>query len=166
MESGDRLLRRSFRVRPWAAHVQFSTGLHCSCLTASDCGSSSVLVRMWHIWLLGFVSLCLQSTSKLPKTVSHLVVKSSSRRAQTACIGLRCGQDWWSGFRSGTRNTVKLWLTWDSAAVGQGERPDTKTAAVGFQNRWSVKGEHRLASCMCSGLGSGTGVVGGSPFDG
>jgi hypothetical protein len=62
MESGDRLLRRSFRVRRWAAHVQFSTGLHCSCLTASDCGSSSVLARMWHMSLLGFVSLCLQST--------------------------------------------------------------------------------------------------------
>jgi hypothetical protein len=60
---------------------------------------------------LELVTPCLQSTSKLSETVAHLGIKGFWHRSQTVSVGLRCGQEWWSGFRLGRENTVKPGLT-------------------------------------------------------
>lgn len=54
---------------------------------------------------------CLQSTFKLSKTVSHLAVNDTLRHSETVCVGLRCGQKWWSGSCLGSKDTVKQRLT-------------------------------------------------------
>jgi hypothetical protein len=54
---------------------------------------------------------CLQSTSGLSETIAHLGINGSWYRPQTVSVGLRCGQEWWSGFFLGRKNTVKLRLT-------------------------------------------------------
>jgi hypothetical protein len=54
---------------------------------------------------------CLQSTPNLSKTVDHLGLNGSRHRPQTISVGLRCGREWWSGFRLGSKNTVKHRLT-------------------------------------------------------
>jgi hypothetical protein len=54
---------------------------------------------------------CLQSTSRLSEAVSHVAIDGSGVRSQTASVGLRCGQGWWSGSRDGSKNSVKPILT-------------------------------------------------------
>jgi RimJ/RimL family protein N-acetyltransferase len=54
---------------------------------------------------------CLRSTSGLSETVAHLGVGGFWCRSQTVSVGLRCGQEWWSGFCLANRNAVKLRLT-------------------------------------------------------
>jgi hypothetical protein len=45
----------------------------------------------------------------------------SSRRSQTSYIGSSCGQEWWSGQRAGSKNTVKQGLTVDLFLIRQTE---------------------------------------------
>ena len=63
--------------------------------------------RSWRL------STCLQSTPKLSETVADLAINGSANRPQTASVGLRCGQQWWSGCLARRKNTVKRSLTFD-----------------------------------------------------
>ena len=57
------------------------------------------------------VTVCVQNTTELSETVSHLGANGSWYRSQALSVGLHCGQEWWSGFRLASENAVKLGLT-------------------------------------------------------
>jgi hypothetical protein len=100
------------------------------------------------------MSTCLQSTSKLSETVAHLGIKDFWHRSQTVSVGLRCGQEWWSGFRLGRKNTVKPRLT-----PGSGKPRPVATCTrlrrlwVDRLDPWSAPGLYARASSSASVLG-------------
>jgi hypothetical protein len=70
----------------------------------------------------GGIDPCLQSTPKLSETVAELAINGSADRPQTASVGLRCGQHWWSGCLARRKNTVKRSLTFDPRRLASSSR--------------------------------------------
>ena len=75
-------------------------------VAAQSCCTFGTLTLKWQRLGRALIS-CLQSTSELSESVAELGSDGPPRRPQTASVGLRCGQKWWSGQRTGSKNTVK-----------------------------------------------------------
>lgn len=63
---------------------------------------------------LELLTSCLPSAFTLSETVVGLGHQRSDCRSQTGSVGSSCGQDWWSGLTTASKNAVKRTLTVNS----------------------------------------------------